>query len=370
MNNKQTKIFLSGGGTGGPVSPLLVLAEELWTDDINLEIVFVGTYYGPERKMIADFSVPKKIKFLPIISGKWRRYFSVYNFLDMFKIIAAFFQSWFILCLEKPSLVVSAGGFVSVPLVWAAYLKKIPILIHQQDIRPGLANRLMSKMARVISVTFEKSLLDYGPKAVLIGNPVKNIKINNNPETLEKLRKKYNLISERPLLIVSGGMTGASAINNLVFEAREDLVSDIQIIHLWGAGKLPKSILDSQKPQVYYQAFEFLNNNELLSLFSMADLVISRGGLGALSELSVLGKELIIIPIPDSQQEDNAEIFKQAEAALVLNQKELTPKILVSEIKKLLADKDRGERMKNNIKKIIKPGAGEKLAGIVWEILN
>jgi len=369
-NIKTRKIMLSGGGSGGPVAPLLVLAEELLKDNSGLEIIFVGTSYGPERKMISTFSEhQKKIKFIPIISGKWRRYFSIYNFLDVFKIIMAFFQSLFILLLEKPNLVISAGGFVSVPLVWAAHFINIPILIHQQDVRPGLANRLMSKMARVITVTFEKSLLDYGAKAVLVGNPTKKIIINENNGALQELREKYHLDKNQAFLFIFGGMTGALGINNLVFKSRDELIKQFQIIHLCGRGKFPhpesKNYSDYQ-----YQVFESLNNNDFLSLISIADLIVSRAGLGSLSDLSVLEKPAIIIPIPDSHQEDNAEMLTQTGAALVLSQKELTPEKFVLEIEKLFVDKARQERMRNNIKKIIKPGAGEKLAGIVWEIIN
>ena len=150
--------MFSGGGTGGPVTPLLAVASELLRDDKNLNLIFVGTKTGPVEELIDKFK-DGKIKFITIPSGKLRRYFSLQNFLDLFKIISAFFKSLKVLRNERPDLVISAGGFVSVPLVWAAAAKNIPILIHQQDMRAGLANKLMAPFARVITVTFEKSFL-------------------------------------------------------------------------------------------------------------------------------------------------------------------------------------------------------------------
>ena len=153
------KIMLSGGGTGGSVTPLLSLAEELIKEDKDIDLSFVGAKNGPEKELIAGFK-GKEIRFLTLPSGKLRRYFSAANFFDIFKIIGAFFKSLAVLRQERPAIVISAGSFVSVPLVWAAACRRIPILIHQQDIRPGLANKLMAPFARVITVTFEKSLID------------------------------------------------------------------------------------------------------------------------------------------------------------------------------------------------------------------
>jgi UDP-N-acetylglucosamine--N-acetylmuramyl-(pentapeptide) pyrophosphoryl-undecaprenol N-acetylglucosamine transferase len=318
--------------------------------------------------MLADFSGGKEIKFIPIVSGKWRRYFSIYNFLDIFKIITAFFQSLFILYFERPNLIMSAGGFVSVPLVWAAYFYKIPVLIHQQDIRPGLANKLMSKIARVITVTFEKSLLDYGTKAIWTGNPVKKIIIKQN--NTGELEEKYHLDKSLPLLFIFGGLTGASGINSLVFQAKDKLNKEFQIIHLCGKGKLPELQTSKGTADYHYQAFESISNTDLLFLISQSGLVVSRAGLGALSDLSFLGKSAIVIPMPDSHQEENAEFFAKTEAALVLSQKELTPDIFISEIKRVFANQSLREKMQNNIKKIIKAGAGEKIAGVIWEIMK
>lgn len=358
--------MFSGGGTGGSVTPLLAVAEELLKDNPDFNLIFVGTPDGPEREMVASFnSRIGKLKFIPLASGKWRRYFSLANFLDLFKIIAAWFKSFALLRQAKPDLLVSAGSFVSVPVVWAAAFRKIPILIHQQDVRPGLANKLMAPFARVITVTFEKSLLDYGSRAVWIGNPVKEL-LSGDAKKSAPIREKYGLTGGRPFIFVTGGGTGSSAINKLIFSAAPQLTEFCQIIHLTGRGKMPVEKINS----VNYHLREFLSNHEVLALMDQADLVVSRAGLAALTELSALNKPAIIIPLPHSHQEDNAVVFKEAGAAIVLDQNELTPDKLVTEIRRIWADQSRRAELGKNIGKVIKRGATENMISIMEEMLG
>jgi UDP-N-acetylglucosamine--N-acetylmuramyl-(pentapeptide) pyrophosphoryl-undecaprenol N-acetylglucosamine transferase len=219
----RPKIILSGGGTGGSVTPLLAVAAELLKEDVKPEFIFVGSEFGPEKELLANFSGGVNIKFISIAAGKWRRYLSWRNLLDVLKIGQAFFQSLKLLRQEKPDLVMSAGSFVSVPLVWAAACRRIPILIHQQDIRPGLANKLMAPLARVVTISFEKSFADYGPRAVWTGNPVSDLSVYLDKQS--ETRKKYNLQPNLPLILVIGGGTGALAINKLIKAAQARLAN-------------------------------------------------------------------------------------------------------------------------------------------------
>ncbi len=362
-NIKPKTIMFSGGGTGGPVTPLLAIAAELIKDDSSLNLIFIGTKTGPVKDLVADFK-GKEIKFLSISSGKWRRYFSIHNFLDIFKIIAAFWQSLKILKKEKPDLVISAGGFVSVPLIWAAACRRIPILIHQQDIRAGLANRLMAPFARVITVTFDKSLIDYGPRAILTGNPLRDI--NFYATRGVATRNRYSLALDVPLILIIGGGTGSLAINNLIFDCLPDLLSNFQVIHLVGQGKKSATIINSAR----YQAYEFLSQDEVLGLMAAADLVISRCGFGVLTELSALAKPVILIPIPNSHQEDNAAIFKNKAASIVLSQNGLTSTKLLAEITSVLGDSKLRGALSRNINKLMKPDAAKNIAAIIWEMIK
>lgn len=368
-NNIRKTVLLTGGGTGGSVTPLLAVAEELWRTNqgSDLKLIFVGNHRGPEREMVATFNANiGEMKFIPLISGKWRRYFSLQNFFDVFKIIVAYFQSFVLLRRERPKIIISAGGFVSVPLVWAAARKKIPILIHQQDVRPGLANKLMAPFARVITVTFEKSLLDYGAKAVWIGNPIKLLSTTDQELRIKAVKNKYNLRESQPLVLVTGGGTGAVAINDLIFGAVPELIKFCQVLHLTGSGKLSPEINHS----TYYQALEMVTHQDFLELMLVAEVVVSRCGLASLTELSALSKPAILIPLPESHQEDNAAVFDRAAAAVVLSQNELTPEILMAEIKRVLGDQSLKEKLKNNIAKVIKRGAVQNLTGIIGEILS
>jgi len=361
---KQKRIMFSGGGTGGSVTPLLAVAARLFEDDGDIDISFVGSRQGVERSLVEDFRGPRgeRLRFLSLPSGKWRRYLSWRNIVDIFNIILAFFCALGLLRRERPRLVVSAGSFVSVPLAWAAAVMKIPVLVHQQDIRPGLANKLMAPFARAITVVFEKSLADYGPRAIITGNPHPDIR--PYLAAREETRKRYGL-DKRPLVLVFGGGTGALAINELFAAAWPELAAHCQAIHLSGANRPATSF---SVPGC--QSFPFLPIEELLSLMATADLVISRAGLGALTDLSALRRPAIIIPMPHSHQEDNAAVFAAKDAAMVLDQEKLTASELATVVKELLADSERRERLSDNIGRALKPEATAALAGIIWEIIG
>jgi len=356
------KILLTGGGTGGSVMPLLVIVEEIG----NLEFLWLGTKKGPERQMVEK----EGIKFKAIANGKLRRYFSLRNFIDPVFIFFGFVQAFFIILKWKPSLVISAGSFVGVPVVWSAWLLRVPILIHQQDARPGLANKLMAPFARVITVTFEKSLADYGKKAVWTGNPIRyNLKIKNKKQNIKNY---YNIKTDLPVVLVIGGGTGALAINQLVEQSLGELIKICQIIHITGKNKNRSNLVSSKETKLlrFYHTFEFLNAEEMANAYAIADMVVSRAGMGVLTELSYLAKPAILIPIPDSHQEDNVKIFKGQNAAIVLDQKQLTAEKLVDKIRKLINNKELQKELSKNIRQVIKRGANEEIVKIIVNILS
>lgn len=357
--DKELKILLSGGGSGGPVTPLLAVARELYSRNQQTNFIFVGTHFGPEKILVAEAAKTLPIKFVPILSGKLRRYFSLKNFSDLFNIGGAFFQSLLILKNEKPNLVMSAGAFVSVPLVVAAKLLKIPILIHQQDVRPGLANRLMAPYANKISVTFEDSLKVYGEKSVLTGNPYS---IPNLPSRAEVFAE-YNLDPNRSLILVYGGGTGATALNEVLKNNLTELLKLTQIIHLSGQGKM----IDSK--QLGYCPFEFLEYAKLMAVMSASDLVISRAGLGSITDLSALHKPGILVPMPRTHQEDNALVCQNKKAAIFLKQGDLDTK-LINTITELLDSKSKRAELADNISKLIKPGAAVAITDLALSLIK
>ena len=362
--SNHPNIILSGGGTGGSVTPLLAVAAELFKEDQSLNFIFIGSRNGPEKELVSAFSQRVPMDFQTIPAGKFRRYFSFSNFSDLFKIIFAFFASLKIIIKNQPDLIMTAGSFISVPLVWAASFLKVPALVHQQDIRPGLANKLMAPFARAITISFEKSFADYGSRAIWTGNPTAEPEGDNLSRS--EILKKYNLQENRPVVMVVGGGTGSLAINELVIKSLPELVNFCQIIHLTGKGKIIQNDIHNQN----YHAFEILPHEAIMLLMSAADLVISRCGLGALTALSYLRKPAILIPMPDSHQEDNAAVFADSEASLVVSQKNLTAPDLLKMIRDLLNDKERLEKYSNNIGRIMKSRAAENVAALVWEIVG
>ena len=303
------------------------------------------------------------IKFIAIPSGKLRRYFSLKNFLDPFKIIAGFFKSLFVILRFKPDLIMTAGAFVSVPIVWAAWILRVPILVHQQDVRPGLANKLMAPFANVITVTFEESLKNYGKKAVWTGNPV-GFRMSDVGFRMSDFGK------ELPLILVVGGGTGAMEINKLVWESLDELTKFCQVVHVAGKGK-EVSELSSEASELSscYKSFEFLEHEKVIEIMKIADVVVSRAGLGFLTEISYLGKAAIIIPIPDTHQEDNARIFSKNEAAMVLDQKKLTARDFINKIRGLLKDETLRHKLSSNVAGVMKKGASEAIAGIIKRVI-
>jgi UDP-N-acetylglucosamine--N-acetylmuramyl-(pentapeptide) pyrophosphoryl-undecaprenol N-acetylglucosamine transferase len=372
MEYRSKKILLTGGGTGGSVTPLLAITEELISDfpaspsQSQVErftvsnFLWLGTRSGVEREMVAKLKIP----YQSISYGKLRRYWSWRNFIDPVFILLGFFQSLLILSKWKPNLVVSAGSFISVPVVWAAWVWRIPILIHQQDVRKGFANKLMSPFADVVTVTFEKSLKDYGKKAVWTGNPVRKIIVQSD-FNVAQIKKESNLKNDLPILLVVGGGTGALAINKIVVQCLKELTNFCQVIHITGVGK---RIGQAPSFPNYYQ-FDFLEVERMAKVLRVADIVVSRCGMNLLSELSYLSKAAILIPIPNSHQEENAEIFYHAKAAVVLDQDELTSEKFTYAVKKLINNLKLRDSLKININKVLKGDANLEIIVLINKLL-
>lgn len=350
------KIMLSGGGTGGSVIPLIFIFRELQNE---FDFLFVGTYSGLEKEIIKK----EGIKYFPILSGKWRRYFSLKNIVDLFKIFLAFWQSLCLLIKEKPSLLISAGGFVAVPLSLAAWFLKIPIIIHQQDVLPGLANKLMAPLAKIITLTFEKSLKNYGKSAKLIGN----IGFEDKLDSIDKKQvfDKYNFDNNLPLVLVLGGGTGSLFINNLLGASLDCLLDKVNIFHV--SGKSDRDI-NSNFSHKRYIKFNFIDHNDLMLVMKVSDLVVSRCGLSTLSEISFLKKASLLIPMPNSHQEENAKEFEDREGAIVLKENFLSPSIFCEKIINTLENSKLLNDLQNKSSLIIKNGNQEMIA-IIKEIL-
>lgn len=368
MNPPNKKIILSGGGSGGPVAPLLAVAAELKKMDSEVEFLFVGTNSGPEKQMAEQAG----IKFVAIPAAKFRRYFSFANVTDIFVLIKGLFAANKIIKNFKPAIVFGAGGYVAVPVSWMAKFHNVKVAVHQQDAKVGLANRLISPFSDIVTTAFERTAKEFvsglpffsstvKPGAEWTGNPVRaEFFTPANKDTHEK----FGIKDEFPVMLVVGGATGATQINQVVVEALPELVKSHQVIHITGPGKNTAVF-----KHAHYHAFEFLSE-EYPEALKIADMVITRAGLSSIAELSVLGKIAIVVPIPNSHQEYNAKILKERAAAVVLNSQEFTATDLPRIVTSVKFNPARQKTLKLNISNIMPHDAATRIANILLKYVR
>lgn len=351
-------IVYCGGGTGGSVIPLLAIANNLDKFYPKTEKVFIGTREGPERELTRSLD----FKYVTINAGKLRRYSDWRNVTDPFRVAHGFIQALMLLRRYRPSIVISAGSFVSVPVVWAAWLLGIPSVAHQPDINIGLTNKLIKPFVSRITVGFESSLkLLNSKKAFLTGNPIRPEILHGSSAHAQAI---FGLNTKIRTILVIGGGTGALKLNQLIASAALRLVNYYQIIHLTGRGKGRFGILHPN-----YHPYEFLIDEQKHAL-AVADLVISRAGISTLSELAALGKATILVPLPNSHQETNAEYFKKAKAAIVLNETTLKDREFSEIIHEILSDADKLKELRHNMKALGHLDAIEKISRIITELID
>ena len=357
------KILLAGGGSGGPVSPVLAVAEEIKKQHHNAEFLFVGTSHGPERKMVDELH----IKFRSISSAKLRRYWSLKNLFTPFVFVWALGQSLKIVRQFKPEVFFSAGGFVAVPLAYACKMSGVRIVIHQQDAQIGLANKLIAAFASEITTAFQITAKEFFGGSGLSNKKWKQVLWTGNPVRPEifgpyvDAKKYFNLHEELPILLVLGGGTGSKQINDLIERLLPDLVLAHQVVHQTGVGK---NTIEFKHRN--YHVYEFLPFAEYASILNMAHLVICRAGMSTIAELSALGKTAIVIPMPGTHQEENAKILQDTHSAAVLfgNEVENLDRVINS----LKFNQKRDEMQERNISKLMPKDAATKIAQIVVKV--
>lgn len=325
------KIIMTGGGTAGHVTPNIALMPALKKD--GYKIAYIGSYDGMERGLIEELNVP----YYGISSGKLRRYFDIKNFTDPFKVIKGYFEARKILKKLKPDVVFSKGGFVTVPVVLAAKSCKIPAIIHESDMTPGLANKLAIPSAYKVCHNFPETA-DSLPKgkAVLSGSPIRQELLDGSRAEGLKI---CGFNTEKPVILVIGGSLGAVAINEAVRKALPVLLPDYQIIHVCGKGKVDPSI----KNQTGYVQFDYVQE-ELSHLLAAADLVISRAGSNAICEFLALKKPNILIPLPANASRGdqilNADSFKKQGFSYVLPEENVTDESLTQAVNDVFENRE------------------------------
>lgn len=320
------RIVLTGGGTAGHVTPNIALLPSL--KEAGYEIAYMGSYDGIEKKLISDFDIPYK----GISTGKFRRYLDPKNFTDPFRVIKGFSEARSYLKEFHPNVVFSKGGFVSVPVVRAAASLKIPCIIHESDMTPGLANKLCIPVAQKVCCNFPETLQMLPPdKAVLTGSPIRaELAQGNKLSGLDMC----GFTANKPVIMVIGGSLGAASVNKAVREALPQLLEDFQVVHICGKDKVDNLLLNTAG----YKQFEYVKA-ELKDLFAMADVVISRAGANAICELLALKKPNILIPLPSSSSRGdqllNARSFESQGFSIVIDEDDLTTSLLVDKVHEL-----------------------------------
>lgn len=326
------KIILTGGGTAGHVTPNIALLPRL--RDAGYQISYIGSENGIEKQLIEAQHIP----YYGISSGKLRRYFDLKNFSDPFRVLKGFSQASALMKKLQPDVVFSKGGFVSVPVVLAARRRHIPVVCHESDLTPGLANKLSMPGATKVCCNFPETL-QYLPKekAVLTGCPIRQELREGDPQ---KALAMTGFTASKPVMLVMGGSLGAVAVNDAVRSVLPELLKDYQIIHLCGKGKLDPALADTKG----YVQYEYIQK-ELPDLFALSDLVVSRAGANAICELLALRKPALLIPLSAKASRGdqilNARSFERQGFSKVLEEEEITRESFLAAVRELAAQKQR-----------------------------
>jgi len=360
------RLLFTGGGTGGHIFPLIAIVRELRRLLPAEEIEFF--YLGPNKPELELILLSQEgFNIKTISSGKIRRYFSFENLKDLFKIPIGVLQSLFYLLRFRPALIFSKGGYGSFPVTISALFLGIPVFLHESDIVPGLANRVASKWAKKIFISFEKT--EYFPlkKTTFVGNPIRGEILTGNKQRAKEI---FNLTFEKPVILILGGSQGAETINDFILRILNEFLKDFELIHQCGINHLKNIKAEAQafvekELEKYYHPIGFLGEEELKHALSAGDLIISRGGSGAIFEIAAVGKPSILIPLPKSagnHQVKNVYRYFQAGACQIIEEENLKPNFFLEKIKYIFFREEVLEKMRKNALKFSKPESARVIA--------
>lgn len=363
------KILFAGGGTGGHFYPLMAVANALniiaeQEKITKLEMVMMADEPYDQNLLLQEGVVFKKV-----YAGKIRRYFSLFNITDMFKTAAGIIKALLNIYTDFPDVIFSKGGYASLPAVVAAKIFRIPLIIHESDAIPGMVNQWSGKFAKRVAISFSETAKFFPKeKTALIGNPIRK-DLLNIPKT--NVKDFFGLEENMPVVMVIGGSQGAKKINDSLLGVLPELIKKIQIIHICGKKNfkeikgISSLILEKSEYKSRYHLFPFMDISLLKTSYGAADMAVSRAGSGSIFEIANAGLPSILIPIANSAQDHqrkNAYIYTSNKAGNVIEEENLSPHLLQSEIEIMLSDKTKMKEMGEEAKKFSKPDAAEKIA--------
>jgi len=368
------KILFTGGGSGGHFYPIIAVADAIYEIVQEKRLIIPELILAADSKYDNELMEKEGLKFKKIYAGKIRRYPSFLNFIDLFKSALGVLKAIWLIYSEMPDVVFGKGGYASFPPLLAARLFGIPVIIHESDTVPGKVNRWAGKFAKKIAISFPGTA-EYFPKekTALIGNPIRK---SLNGSSMEEGRELFNLEIGIPTLLVLGGSQGSQKINDTFLDIAGELVKFYQIIHQCGknnkedTGARLNTIMETSLFKNRYHLFPYLNESQLRAASKITDLIIARAGAGTIFEIANWGIPSILIPLENSAQDhqrENAYSYARNNTGIVLEENNLTPNVLASEIKKLLSEEKKLGAMKEAAKEFAKPDAAKKIAE---EILN
>ena len=381
---KTLKILIAGGGTSGHISPALAVIgalREMADADFDPQFLYIGCHSGLENQIIPAHGIP----LVNIETGKLRRYLSSENLRDLFRVPVGTKQALRIIKDFAPDVVFSTGGYVAVPAVWAAKLRGVPVLMHEQTVEIGLSNRLIAPFATRIALSFESARSELSSsaqkKAFVSGNPVRSSILNGDADKARKWCGFDPHNTDFQTLYITGGSQGSQRINHAILEILAPLLEQCQVIHQCGkqTGEtqdedLLKAAIEKLPAELRNRYFvtDFIRD-ELADVFALSDFVLGRSGAGTVAELCLLGKPALYIPLVPTggdEQTRNAKMCEQIGAAEILAQIELTPEKLLHRLKVLLSNPPKLEKMSQAALKLAKPHAAQTLAEMLVEMGN
>lgn len=365
------RILLTGGFTGGHLFPLVAVARKI-REKIGdeAELLYVGTGVKIEKETMLAEGIPAKY----ILAGKVRRYFSLLNFVDFFKIPVGFLQSLWILLSFMPDVIFSKGGYVSIPVVIAAWIYRIPIITHESDATPGTANKILEKFSNKVAIAYPGAQNYFeASKTALVGNPVRE---GINQGNKDEARSFFGFTESKPVILVLGGSQGSEIVNEAIIGVLPRLIQHSQIIHQTGESNYEKVIHKAGEQGIkagregYYVA-DFMDFETMKKAYAVCDMVISRAGANIIAEIAANARPAILIPLDNSAQDHqrmNAYALAEVGGALVLEESNLGENIFFEKIEKILFDETLKKNMSERISAFYHPNAAEYIANGLIEM--
>ena len=365
------RIVLTGGGTGGHLFPLVAVAKKIKEKKPDVEFLFIGPNGELEKKIMAAEGISIK----KAISGKMRRYFSPVNFVDFFKIPVGIIQALRHLLKFMPDAIFSKGGYASIPTVIAGWIYRIPIMIHESDANPGMANSMLAKFSQRVAISYPQAEVYFpAEQVVLTGNPLRSDIASGDPQ---KSRAEFSLTDSKKIIFVWGGSQGSKVINDKILEILPELLKKYQIIHQTGEKNFEEvkhkaGEMGIKAGHEGYFVLPFIDEN-LKDILAVSDLVISRAGSTSISEIAANGKPSIIIPLGNSandHQRMNAYAAAKVGGCIVLEEGNLGENMLLEKIDELMNNEELRNKMAANIKSFYHSDAADRIAdGILGMIV-